>query len=120
VVKFGVETPFIISSASKKKIKLYILRKQKLSQGFADTYLKRYKTSNALFVAKCVYSTLTFETICYEQIHIANTQEIEYFGKGKTYLVATPLYRTVAGEMSGLVAPVADCPVIPVGLDDVV
>jgi hypothetical protein len=97
-----------------------MLRKQKLSQGFADTYLKRYQISNALFVAKCVYSKATCETKCYEQMHIANTQEIEYFGKGKTYLAAASLYRTVAGEVSGLVAPVADCPVIPVGLDDVV
>jgi hypothetical protein len=38
----------------------------------------------------------------------------------KTNLAATPLYRTVAGKVSGLVAPVADCPVIPVRLDDVV
>jgi hypothetical protein len=72
VVKFGVETVFLIPSASKNKIKLYMLRKQKPHQGFADTYLKRYKISNALFVAKCVYSTVTCETIGYEQMHISH------------------------------------------------
>jgi hypothetical protein len=65
-------------------------------------------------MAKC----FSCVTVRYEQMHMAEHVGNRMFRK--TNLAAAPLYRTVAGEVSGLVAPVTDCPVIPVGLDDVV